>query len=201
MLELPSCLLLDPAIARVCAIAVEAAPTAIVLTMHATPATAPCPVCGQTARRIHSHYHRTLADVSWALVPVRIDLQVRRFFCDRADCQRRIFTERRPTIMEPYARRTSRLAQVQQQIGVLVGGSAGAIIGAILVCPAPLIFSSPWSGVGRCRLVRRRACSGLTIGVRHEVAYVAVRTFERRISPGVLPPVPCRAESSAPGTM
>jgi hypothetical protein len=39
------------------------------------------------------------------------------------------------------------------------------------------------------------------IGVRHEVTYVAVRTHERRVLPGVLPPVPCQAESSAPGTM
>jgi hypothetical protein len=37
--------------------------------------------------------------------------------------------------------------------------------------------------------------------VRHEVTDVAVRTLERRILPGVLPPVPYQAESSAPGTM
>jgi len=38
-------------------------------------------------------------------------------------------------------------------------------------------------------------------GATRKVAYVAVRTLERRILPGVLPSVPYQAESSAPGTM
>ncbi len=41
----------------------------------------------------------------------------------------------------------------------------------------------------------------LMIGVRHEVAGIAVRTLERRILPGILLSVPCQAESRAPGTM
>jgi hypothetical protein len=40
-----------------------------------------------------------------------------------------------------------------------------------------------------------------TISVRHEVAEVAVSPSKGGMVPGVLPPVPYQAESSAPGTM
>jgi transposase len=135
MLTLPSCLLLDAAAITLRDLLVEEEPTAIVLTMAATPLAATCPLCGQTTRRVHSHYHRRLADVSWALIPVRIILHVRRFFCDTPDCPRHIFTERLPTVLQPYARRTNRLAQLQQQFGVLLGGSIGAVITALLGLP------------------------------------------------------------------
>ena len=39
------------------------------------------------------------------------------------------------------------------------------------------------------------------ISVRHDVAEVAVRLSKGGIVPGVLPPVPYQAESSASGTM
>ena len=70
MLALPVCILVDSTVAEVQAVTVDEEPTAIVLTMVSTPATATCPLCGQAAHRIHSRYQRRLADVSWALVPV-----------------------------------------------------------------------------------------------------------------------------------
>lgn len=135
MLAIPSCILLDPTVTRVRDIVLDDADTTLVLTMEVTPVTAACPLCGHAARRIHSHYQRTLADVSWALVPVRIILHVRRFFCDQPDCHRQIFTERLPTITQPYARRTRRLTRIQQQIGLLPGGSLGAALCATLGYP------------------------------------------------------------------
>jgi transposase len=135
MLALPPCILVDAAVAHVQAVVVEEEPAAIALTMRSTPATSACPICGLPASRIHSHYHRHLADISWALVPVRIDLLVRKFFCDTADCPRRIFVERLPTVVQPYARRTVRLAQFQQHLGVLLGGSVGAVLGSLLGLP------------------------------------------------------------------
>jgi transposase len=42
--------------------------------------TALCPTCAQSATRIHSDDRRTLADLPWATLPVRLSLQVRRFF-------------------------------------------------------------------------------------------------------------------------
>jgi transposase len=136
MLTIPSCILVDPTTAQVRAVAFDAETETIVLTMQATAATAPCPVCQQDAHRVHSRYQRTLADAPWAFVPVRMVLQVRRFFCDTPGCQRQIFTERLPTIAQPYARRTTRLARVQQQLGMLLGGSAGAVVCAALGCEA-----------------------------------------------------------------
>jgi transposase len=138
MLTLPMCILVDSAVAKVQEVMVEEEPAAIVLTMVSTPATATCPLCGQLADRVHSRYQRRLADVSWALVPVRIVLQVRRFFCNRPDCSRRIFTERLPTIVQPYARRTARLLRLQQQLGVLLGGSTGAVVGTLLGLPGDI---------------------------------------------------------------
>ena len=78
------------------------------------------------ATRVHSRYQRTLADLPWAHLSVRIQLQVRKLFCDTVDCARRIFTERLPDLVAPWARRTSRLAEQQRHIGMVAGGSAGA---------------------------------------------------------------------------
>ncbi|MGI4758464.1 MAG: transposase family protein [Janthinobacterium lividum] len=58
--------------------------------------TASCPHCGTDSARIHSRYRRKLADLPWAGVPVRIVLQTRKFFCVRAVCSQRVFTERPP---------------------------------------------------------------------------------------------------------
>jgi transposase len=138
MLALPRCILVDAAVAHLEAVVVEEGPAAITLTMCSTPTTATCPLCRLPTSRIHSRYHRHLADVSWALIPVRIDLHVRRFFCDTPDCSRRIFTERLPTVVQPYARRTLRLAHVQQQLGLLLGGSVGAVLGSLLGLPGEI---------------------------------------------------------------
>jgi transposase len=67
-----------------------------------------CPICGLASRRVHSHYERTLADLPWHGLRVRLTVQVRRFFCDARGCKRRIFTERLPRTVAPYARRTVR---------------------------------------------------------------------------------------------
>jgi transposase len=37
-----------------------------------TTSTASCPTCAQPARRLHSRYRRTLADLPWATLPVRL---------------------------------------------------------------------------------------------------------------------------------
>lgn len=85
-----------------------------------------CPGCRFPTRRIHSAYQRTLADLPWAHVRVVLQLQVRKFFCANGRCTRRIFTERLPQIVAPWARRTHRLVQWLAQIAVALGGTAGA---------------------------------------------------------------------------
>jgi len=78
------------------------------------------------AERLHSRYERTLADLSWAGWTVRLELGVRKLFCDNSDCGRRIFTERLPGVVAPWARRTLRLSNRLTAVAVALGGSAGA---------------------------------------------------------------------------
>jgi transposase len=85
-----------------------------------------CPCCQQVATRIHSRYQRRLLDLPWHGVRMRLDLHVRRFFCETAACRRRIFTERLPAVVAPYARRTVRLDAWFTVVGLALGGEAGA---------------------------------------------------------------------------
>ncbi len=85
-----------------------------------------CPQCGHASTRVHSRYRRTLADLPWHGLRVRLAVHVRRFFCDVPGCRRRIFTERLPGTATPYARRTARAASALEAIGLALGGRAGA---------------------------------------------------------------------------
>lgn len=98
----------------------------LTLIVHTRRLGAVCPLCGQVSTRIHSRYGRTLSDLPWHGVTVRLRLQTRRFFCNNAVCQRRIFTERLAALAEPYARRTLQLQEALYFIGLALGGRAGA---------------------------------------------------------------------------
>jgi len=101
----------------------------ITLRVQSTQTSAPCPLCATPARRIHSDYGRTLADLPWAQYRVCLQLRVRKWFCRNRACPRRIFTERLPTIAAPWARRTLRLAQRLVALGMALGGKAGVRLG------------------------------------------------------------------------
>jgi transposase len=102
------------------------------VTFHvtSTQACVPCPLCHVQTSRVHSRYTRTLADLPWGAYAVRIQLRVRKFFCDNPACPRQIFTERLPTVAAPWARRTLRLAQCLLACGIALGGQAGARLAA-----------------------------------------------------------------------
>ncbi len=85
-----------------------------------------CPVCGQSTRRVHSTYMRTLQDLPWGSLRLTLRVQVHRFFCQNPNCRRKIFTERLPELAEPSARRTNRLRDAFVTIGWALGGEAGA---------------------------------------------------------------------------
>lgn len=89
-----------------------------------------CPCCQTISQRqrVHSSYERHPADVSLAGCSVRLDIAVRRFFCDNDECERTIFAERMPSLTAPYARRTGRLAYQQQKVAFALGGEAGAVL-------------------------------------------------------------------------
>jgi transposase len=109
--------------------------TEIVLVARTRRCTVPCPVCGQPATRVHSWYTRSLRDLPWQGLAVRMELQTRRWFCDTPCCPRRIFTERLPTVAAPFSQRTTRLATIVLIFGVAVGGAPGARLLAALGIP------------------------------------------------------------------
>lgn len=96
---------------------------------------ASCPVCERPSRRVHSRYTRTVADLPWHGIPVRVRLHLRRFFCETPDCERQIFTERLPGVVAPYARRTDRLGDWLQHVAFALGGEAGARLLHVLGVP------------------------------------------------------------------
>src|SRR5436305_4648703 len=120
---------------------------AIIIEARLTTPTAACPCCGVAACRRQSQYQRTLADLPWQGVPVRIRLVVRRFWCDNPACPRAIFAERMPSLATPYARKTRRLLAVLAQIGFALGGEGGRRLLTVLGMAA--------SGDTLLRLVRR----------------------------------------------
>lgn len=91
-----------------------------------------CPACGHASARVHSRYQRTLSDLPWHGLRVRLVLRVRRFFCDVPGCARRIFTERLPNTAAASARRTQRAASALEEIAFALGGRAGARLAATL---------------------------------------------------------------------
>src|SRR5260221_1170613 len=84
------------------------------------------PLCGQPTARVHSHYTRTLQDLPWSALRVRLRIQVHRFFCQNPTCPRKIFTEPLADLAERYARRTKRLREALLAMGWALGGEAGA---------------------------------------------------------------------------
>ncbi|HET8631770.1 MAG TPA: ISL3 family transposase [Thermomicrobiales bacterium] len=93
---------------------------------------AACPDCGRPSTHVHSRRRRHVADLPWQGLAVRLDLQLRRFYCGAPGCARRTFTERVPAVVAPYARRTVRLAAVVEAIAFALGGEGGARLLAAL---------------------------------------------------------------------
>jgi transposase/predicted transcriptional regulator len=84
-----------------------------------------CPLCGSTARRVHSSYTRHIADLPCAGQSIHLLVQVRKYFCEESTCPRKIFAERLAPFVDPFARVTKRLCQIVQIIGLATGGRLG----------------------------------------------------------------------------
>lgn len=128
---LPYLLPLDTSF-RVTGLVIDADTHEVVVELDAIAADCPCPCCHQLAERVHSHYWRSIVDLPWAALLVHLHLHVRTFFCDNSACPRKIFTERLPTLVAPSAKRTLRLAQQQQQLGLALGGNPSVRVSAEL---------------------------------------------------------------------
>ena len=104
----------------------------LILTVTSTDPVACCPVCQTASRQVHCYYTRTVADLCWADLAVRLKLHVRRFVCANTTCARRTFAERLGEQIKAYARRTKRCASGLQAIGLMLGGNAGARLAKIM---------------------------------------------------------------------
>ena len=111
---------------------VQLTETGLRIAVVATHPTSRCPLCSESSSSIHSTYRRCVRDVTCGGRQVQLSLLVRKFFCRNGLCPRKIFTERIPQFVEPWARITVRLCQALQSIGLSTCGKGGAKLAARL---------------------------------------------------------------------
>jgi transposase len=100
----------------------------ITLTLRIISPTACCSSCGSASSQVQSRYTRTLRDLPASGRPILLRVQVRRFFCKKNSCPRKIFAEQFPELCRPYAQRTKRLQEALRWLGLIVGGQAAGDI-------------------------------------------------------------------------
>ncbi|MET9904758.1 transposase [Streptomyces sp. NPDC006446] len=85
-----------------------------------------CTGCGQLSGWCHSRYVRSLSDVTLAGRPLRIDLSVRRLYCENTTCPKVTFAEQVPGLTVRYQRRTPPLQRMVEDVGVVLAGWGGS---------------------------------------------------------------------------
>jgi transposase len=95
----------------------------VVRTVQTSPC---CPKCGQASSSLHSHYQRTVADLPWHGVSIKLQLGTRKLRCQNALCSQKVFCERLPRVVAAYARKTVRLNSALRLLAFALGGAAGA---------------------------------------------------------------------------
>ncbi len=98
----------------------------ITLVIHAVQEFPCCPKCNSPSRSLHSHYQRTIADLPWHGVAIRLELHTRKFRCRNELCKQKVFCERLPKVVDVYARKTVRLNAALTLIAFALGGEAGS---------------------------------------------------------------------------
>ena len=98
----------------------------LVIEAEASHPTSCCPLCTQTSASIKTRYRRILRDAPCAGRQVQLILTVRKFYCRNSSCSRKVFTERLPTFVEPWARMTIRCCEHITSIGLATCGKGGA---------------------------------------------------------------------------
>src|SRR5207248_6329835 len=67
---------------------------------------------------VHCQYRRTVHDVPCGGRSVVLQLRVRKFACWTATCPRKVFAERLPDLVQPWARLSNRLLEELKAIGL-----------------------------------------------------------------------------------
>jgi transposase len=104
----------------------------VILTVRGIAKTAQCPKCGKRSSKVHSRYTRFPKDLPLLDQQTQLTLKVRRFVCNSAECSQVTFAETFPTIVTRHAQRTMRLKKAHDEVGILMGGEAGASLMAKL---------------------------------------------------------------------
>ena len=104
----------------------------LVIAVVATSPTSCCPLCSEPSSSIHCHYRRVLRDAPCAGRRVLLFLTVRKFSCRNPYCSRKVFAERFPDFVEPWARMTIRHCQQITSIGLATCGKGGTRLAARL---------------------------------------------------------------------
>jgi hypothetical protein len=107
----------------------------LLIAVIATHPTSCCPLCSEASDSIQSHYRRVLRDAPCAGRPVRLVLSIRKFYCRNPYCPRKVFAERFPAFVEPWARITIRSCQQITSIGLATCGKGGVRLAARLGIP------------------------------------------------------------------
>lgn len=84
------------------------------------------PGCGRRSSWEHSRYVRRLGDEAVGGRAVRIDLSVRRLYCENTACPKVTFVEQVGGLTARYQRRTPALRRVVEAVAVALAGGAGA---------------------------------------------------------------------------
>jgi transposase len=94
--------------------------TAAQLTVEviSTQPSARCPECGSRSDHVHCQYQRTVHDVPCGGRNVVLRLGVRKFACWTATCPRKVFAERLPDLVQPWARVSNRLLEELKALGL-----------------------------------------------------------------------------------
>ncbi len=91
-----------------------------------------CPRCSKPSCAIHSYYRRKPLELPCAGQVIRLELSVKKFFCQEKECTQKIFAERLPAFLEPSSRLTTRLRTIVQAIVGAFNAKAGARLGTQL---------------------------------------------------------------------
>jgi hypothetical protein len=106
--------------------------TGLMISVISTHPTSCCPLCSEPSSSIKSHYRRTLRDVPCGGSRVLLALTVRKFSCRNAYCPRKVFAERFPAFVDPWARMTIRHGEQITSIGLATCGKGGTRLAARL---------------------------------------------------------------------
>ena len=131
----------------------------LTVVLTTTQPTTLCPLCQSLASHVHSRYQRRIIDLPCTGRAVTLLIHARRFFCRNNRCPRKTFRERLAILAAPRARFSHGLRATLAQVGIALGGEAGARLALRLGMPTSgdtllrVVHALPMPSVGPLRIV------------------------------------------------